>query len=205
MENEIIRQGYNRIGSDYHVRRYARTDANKVHFDELIHYFPDSGRLLDLCCGSGVPVAKYFRDHGFEITGIDISEVMIKIAREQIPDGDFQLGDMSEVDFDEGAFDLIVSTYAIIHVRREKQEALFRNIHRWLRPGGRTYLVLGDADQPAVIKEDWHGVQMYWSYYSPETYDRLFLKIGFRKVWSEEVTLSNGERFYNIILEKIGS
>ena len=37
-------------------------------------------RMLDLCCGTG-QLARYFLDHGFEVTGIDLSEEMLVHAR----------------------------------------------------------------------------------------------------------------------------
>ncbi|MGB1314740.1 MAG: hypothetical protein ACPG4Y_01900, partial [Chitinophagales bacterium] len=68
--------------------------------------------------------------------------------------------------------------------------------------GAKAYLVLGEKDKKSEIKKDWHGVEMYWSYFSPEKYNELFKEIGFQKVWEEFEDLPNGEQFYNVILEK---
>lgn len=111
-------------------------------FDSLSEFFPKEGKLLDLGCGGGEPVTGYFARKGFDVTGVDISKEMILIAREQIPQGKFTQADMSECRFDNASFDLIVSTFAIIHVPQKEQDQLLKNIRVWLKPSGIAYLVL---------------------------------------------------------------
>ncbi|MEO0469151.1 MAG: class I SAM-dependent methyltransferase [Bacteroidota bacterium] len=202
MENDIIRSGYNQISADYHARRLTKQAINRQYFDALSDHLPAEGKMLDLGCGSGIPVTKCFADKGFAVTGVDISEKMIEIARKEVPNGAFFVADMCQLSFPENHFDLILSTFAIIHVPREKQATLFQNLKYWLKKGGRAYLVLGSEDKAMEIKEDWHGVEMYWSHFDPETYQTLLTEIGFKMVWEEHEVLPNGESFYNVIIEK---
>lgn len=139
---------------------------------------------------------------GFKIVGVNISPNMIEIAKKQVPSGEFFVSDMTECEFNDEEFDLIVSAFAIIHFPQEKQVDLFKNIFRWLKPGGATYFTLGDEDKREVIEEDWHGAKMFWSYFSPEKYREMFGEIGFKLAWDEIENLPNGETFYNVILKK---
>lgn len=200
--NEIIKKGYDQIAETYHSKRLAKKEVNYQYFDTLSSYFPKSGKCLDLGCGGGQPVTAYFADKGFDVVGVDISPGMIEIAKQQIPAGRFFVSDMAECTFDASEFDMIVSAFAIIHVPQEKQKALFEKIFHWLKPGGVTYFTLGHKEEKEVLKEDWNGVKMYWSYFSPEQYRALLKEIGFRLLWDETENLANGECFYNVILKK---
>ncbi|MFN2469372.1 MAG: class I SAM-dependent methyltransferase [Gaiellaceae bacterium] len=63
-------------------------------------------RLLDVACGAGLFCA-LAADAGAEVAGLDASVGMIEIARERVPEGDFRVGDMEELPFADGAFDLV--------------------------------------------------------------------------------------------------
>ena len=202
MDKKIIKDGYNQISDLYNSRRLEKLVVNSKYFDALSNYFPKNGEFLDLGCGSGIPVMKYFIERGLTGTGIDISEKMIELGKKQVPDGKFICGDMMEHDFADNHFCLIVSTFAIIHVPRQDQFKLLHNIYDWLKKGGVSYLVLGNENIKEEIKENWHGVKMYWSYYTSREYQGMLDKIGFRRIWEAIEDLPNGEQFYNVILKK---
>jgi len=64
-------------------------------------------RLLDVGCGSGYAAAMA-AGLGASMTGIDITPELIAIARERVPDGDFRVGGMDDLPFDDASFDAIV-------------------------------------------------------------------------------------------------
>jgi SAM-dependent methyltransferase len=49
-----------------------------------------SGTVVDLGCGSGM-TARELRNAGFEVVGIDLSESLIALARERLPDVEFHV------------------------------------------------------------------------------------------------------------------
>jgi 2-polyprenyl-3-methyl-5-hydroxy-6-metoxy-1,4-benzoquinol methylase len=198
---ELVEKGYDKIAVEYNFNRLTKGKVVSEYFDSLSHFFPQSGKILDLGCGGGEPVTAYFARKGFQVTGVDISERMIEIARKQIPQGNFIRGDMTECLFDEATFDLIVSIFAIIHIPQPEQEQLLRNIWKWLRSSGIAYLTLGAINEQTVIR-DWKGVSMYWSHFGPEEYRLMLHNIGFELLSDEIEVLPNGERFYNVIMRK---
>ncbi len=63
-------------------------------------------KLLDLGCGTG-HWSKFFSDYGFEVTGVDVSERMIKTAQSKdIPNASFQTADARTLPFDDDSFDI---------------------------------------------------------------------------------------------------
>lgn len=76
---------YNRLLFDNFAETYEKTlqNINYTVIDKIIElYAPLNGKILDLGCGTGLLGAKIKTDKN-EITGIDISENMLKIATEK--------------------------------------------------------------------------------------------------------------------------
>ena len=78
---------------DVYRRRAERFDAerSKILFERkwlerFENLLPEKAELLDLGCGSGEPISKYFIEKGFSLTGIDYAEPMIEIARQRFPE-----------------------------------------------------------------------------------------------------------------------
>ncbi|CAN5481394.1 class I SAM-dependent methyltransferase [soil metagenome] len=182
---ETVRSGYATMGETYHERRVAREEANIAWLDELRPLLPASGRVVDLGCGAGVPVTRYFANRGYEIEGYDLSEKMLAIARREVPQAQFHEAAIEEIRLKPASVDLVVSFFAIIHVERDRHAALFARIFEWLRPGGATLLSLGADDNPAQRSDQWLGAPMVWSHYDATTNLDLLQRAGFEIVWQE--------------------
>lgn len=64
-------------------------NAAEVLLNALRHASIDRGLVLDLCCGSGL-LARDLTAAGYEVLGIDISEALLSIAKEQAPSAHFR-------------------------------------------------------------------------------------------------------------------
>jgi len=121
-EKEMVMKGYNTIANDYYTHR----DLNKFNseLDEFTNLVPKGGKVLDVGCGAGIPTAKYLVNKGLKLTGIDISETMLKMARKNVPDAEFIQKDMTQLDFDDNTFDGIISVYALFHVPKQEHKKI---------------------------------------------------------------------------------
>jgi SAM-dependent methyltransferase len=63
-------------------------------------------RVLDCGCGAG-RFARMAADRGAIVAGIDASAELIEIAAERVPVGDFRVGDIEALPWDDHAFDLV--------------------------------------------------------------------------------------------------
>ena len=63
-------------------------------------------RYLDAGCGSGMAAA-LAADRGAQVTGIDASDPLLRIARERVPHGVFQTGDLEDLPFEDDSFDVV--------------------------------------------------------------------------------------------------
>ena len=91
-------------------------------------------RVLDAGCGAGVLAAELVA-RGATVTGIDMSENLLKIARDRTT-GDFRRHDLSEpLPFADNSFDLAVASL-VMHYLKDWVAPL-RELRRVLMPGGR--------------------------------------------------------------------
>ena len=141
------------------------------------------GHLLDLGCGAGVPFPRYFIAHGWDVTGVDFSKEMLKLAARTVPEMKTEYGDMTEVQFAPDSFDAITAIYSLFHVPREQHAELFARFHRWLRPGGRmlfTYATKAYTGENSFEgTKEFMGQHLFYSHLTPEQMDRTLLDAGF--------------------------
>ncbi|TDE13500.1 class I SAM-dependent methyltransferase [Jiangella asiatica] len=165
-----VRRGYDAVS-----RAYRADDAQSGRYgtwaDELSTQLPGRGRVLDLGCGNGVPMARDLTAKGFHVTGVDFSAVQVERARRLVPSATFVQADATEVEFPAASFDAVVCLYAIIHVPLDEQSSLLARIAGWLRPGGWFLATTGDAAWTGT-EDDWlgGGATMWWSHTDAATY-----------------------------------
>ena len=82
--------------------------------DELADRLPEGARVLDLGCGNGAKIARLAGR--FEVTGVDISERQLELARAAVPGATFVQADFVELDFPAETFDAVTALYSIVHV-----------------------------------------------------------------------------------------
>lgn len=129
------REGYDRVAAEY-TARIAGELAHKPFDRELLARVAGmaSGPILDAGCGPG-HVARFLADRGAAVSGLDLSPAMVAQARARNPDLRFAVGSMTTLPA-RGELGGIVAFYAVIHIPREQQTAMFANWRAALRPGG---------------------------------------------------------------------
>lgn len=99
-------------------------------------------RILDVGCGTGALLRRVVeRFPEAALTGVDISPNMVSAARERVPQGlpvTFVEGPAEKLPFEDGQFDLVVSTICFHHWA-SRVEGL-AEISRVLRPGGNMFI-----------------------------------------------------------------
>lgn len=179
---EIVARGYDRIAESYvEWAAGARVEERERYTALVLQSLPPGSRVLDLGCGAGVPTTKLLAGR-FVVTGVDISERQIELARKNVPDAMFVRADMASLNFPPRSFDGVAAFYSITHVPREEHPGLLRRIAGWLRAGGVLVAALGSRPSEGDIEEDWLGAPMYFSHYGSETNRRLVEAAGLEVV-----------------------
>lgn len=154
----------NKYDDPVFFEKYAQMDRSRLglkgagEWRTLESMLPDfAGRdVLDLGCGYGWHCA-YAAEHGAKsVLGMDISEKMLKTAREKHTASviEYRHAAMEDVDFADGSFDVVLSSLAFHYVA--DFEALARNIARWLRTGGDFVFSCEHPVFTAEGSQDWY-------------------------------------------------
>src|SRR5205085_6881067 len=95
----------------------------------LFPHIPEGCRVLDLCCGTG-QIAAGLSERGYQVTGLDGSEAMLRFARENAPGARFVHGDARSFRLPQ-KFQCILSAFdSLNHVMElEELKAVFHNVH----------------------------------------------------------------------------
>jgi SAM-dependent methyltransferase len=184
---ELVRDGYDRIGSAYLEAR-PRDGADVELLELLLEALPARRRVLDAGCGAGLPACERLVSAGHQVAGLDFSFGQLLLARSHIADCELVLGDLASMPFAEASFDAVVSYYAIIHVPRTEHRRVFDEIRRVLRPDGLALLCLGWSDNPEEHDPSWLGVPMYWSHFDAQSNLGLLTDAGFEIRWTRRVS-----------------
>jgi len=109
-------------------------------------------RALDFGCGAGRST-RFLRKLGFNVTGVDISEDMLRIARATDPSGDYRLvpGDnFSELEA--GAFDLVLSAFTFDNIPGAMKASIFCGLRELLAPKG---TIVSVVSAPEIYTHEW--------------------------------------------------
>lgn len=147
---ELVRRGYDAVSNAYRNDRgesdpdSAETTARYADWvGELALRLAPGGCLLDLGCGAGVPADRLLVSAGFDVVGVDISQVQIDRARALVPQATFVCSDLVDFILEPESFDAVISLYALIHVPLEDQRTLFPRVLAALRPRGLFLVIVG--------------------------------------------------------------
>lgn len=186
-----VEAGYDALGDTF-GEWGARVEGDPWarFLDNLADRLPAGALVLDLGCGNGMKIAR-LADR-FEVTGVDISERQVRLARAMVPTASFVQADFTALDAPAGSFDAVTALYSIVHVPREEHPALLGRIRGWLKPGGLFLASLSHVGGPDRVDE-WLGVEMFFSGFDADTNRRLVRDAGFELLADEVVWMREPE------------
>ncbi|MGH1523844.1 class I SAM-dependent methyltransferase [Leifsonia sp. L25] len=102
--------------------------------------------MADIGCGPG-RVSGFLAGIGVEVRGVDLSPGMIDVARRGHPGIPFEVASMAALPFRDGELAGALAWYSIIHIPQDRQDAVFAEFARVIRPGGRLLLAFQVSEQ----------------------------------------------------------
>ncbi|SMG28154.1 tRNA (cmo5U34)-methyltransferase [Sphingobacterium psychroaquaticum] len=136
----------------------------------IARMYPQPIRVLDIGCGAGNYMVKLLqKKKSIDITLVDLSQPMLDRALARVGavnagTTDALKGDFRTIDLKEGAYDVIVTTAVLHHLRDDADWAdSFGRLYRLLKPGGSLW-VFDLIQQHTAALQDYIYKDLYGTY-----------------------------------------
>jgi len=106
--------------------------------DLFLRYLREGDRVLEAGCGFGKWLV-YLARRGYDVTGIDSSELAVRCLKEFDASLQVEVGDVLHTGYPDGSFDAYISMGVVEHFEEGPMD-LLREAHRVLKPGGLAFL-----------------------------------------------------------------
>jgi ubiquinone/menaquinone biosynthesis C-methylase UbiE len=160
--DKIIKQ--NQENYDFFAESFSQTrnylpEVTKSLFEGRVKA---GDHVLDNGCGNG-RFYPFFKERGANYVGIDNSERLVDIAKKKFPEANFNIGDVLELPFASGEFDLVVSMAVLHHIpSKAYRKKFFREAARVLKPNGILIVSVWDVRlQQMVRARQWRRLKSY--------------------------------------------
>jgi SAM-dependent methyltransferase len=160
-------------------RRSAKTFMEAGWMARFLVLMKPGGRVLDLGCGSGFPIAAHLIEHGFQLEGVDVAEAMIALCREHWPDQSWRVGDMRTMELS-GPYDGALAWHSSFHLPGLDQAALIARVGAALAPGAPFMFTSGDGD--GVAWGDMFGDRLFHASLAPAQFETALEEAGLEVV-----------------------
>ncbi len=179
---------YNETAASYQGNTLKLLPEHKAI--RFLSYLPPKAKILDIGCGPGRD-AKYFTELGFNVTGLDISEKMIELAKREVPNADFMVMDIENLNFAKNQFDAAWASASLLHVPKDKIPAVLQSIHNILKDEGIFFIALRKGLGEEMLPDNrYGGVEKFWVYFDEDELHDYLKKAGFEILESQTHDIS---------------
>ncbi|MPY54010.1 class I SAM-dependent methyltransferase [Streptomyces acidicola] len=127
---------FDSLGMDYEHAFAGRKQAQIDAVEELSCRLAPGSRVLDVGCATGRPTTEQLCARGLDVTGIDVSEVMLDHARRQVPQARLVLADIFCDTADLGVYDAVVCLFCLVNLPEPHFVEGLRRLAARTVPGG---------------------------------------------------------------------
>ena len=173
---EKVYQVYEEIVKWFDEAR-TKTLMESEYLNLIINSVPANSSVLDLGCGTGEPIAKFFIDNGFKVTGVDGSKKMIDLCKKRFPSEQWIVSDMREINFHQ-QFEVILAWHSFFHLDHSSQRKMFKVFHKHVKSGG--VLAFTSGEEEGEVWSDNGGQQLYHASLSTKESEKLLSENSFK-------------------------
>jgi ubiquinone/menaquinone biosynthesis C-methylase UbiE len=163
---------------------------------EFLGRIPKGGKILDVGSGSG-DHAFFFKNNGYDVLCIDISEEMVRLCREKGLNAEVM--DFEEMDFAPESFDGVWAYTSLLHTPKANIDKMLVKIKEILRPRGVLMVAMKEGSGERLESDErYPGTKRWMSLFSEEEL-RNFLQPHFKIEFFSKTKVSEGHVFLNYI------
>ncbi len=191
---------YNKIAKIY--SEYNKNRIMQYQLTKFSSILPGK-KILDAGCGPGRD-SEYFIGDGFEVTGVDVSKELLKIARKNVSDAKFKLMDFRKLTFKDNSFDGIWSMASLVHINRTEIPSVLKEFSRVLVSKGVLYISVREGEGDKEIRQEkYDNEPRHFFYFGEEEFRKYLKDAGFKIIEIEISELESGKNWLEIYAKKV--
>ena len=159
MKPAEIGRKYDKI-AQWWQQQHQQSSYGVSQFERAISYSSGGEEALDVGCGAGGRFIRILQERGFSVTGLDVSQEMIKLATDNHPEHKFIHQDICSWQTQE-RFDFIVAWDSIFHLPLMMQKPVVVKLCQLLQKDGILIYTFGNAQGEHT--DQWHMDDFYYS------------------------------------------
>ena len=141
--------------------------------NEFAKFLAPGDEVLDVGCGPGNVAKQLLAAKTLQITGIDLSDEMVRLAAANVPTGKFLCQDIRQAEFPSRQFDAVVLSFSIVHLNDAEAYALLRKAVSWLKGKGVLYLSFMAGKKAGFEKTSFSQDPIYFNYFDRDEVERF--------------------------------
>ncbi len=154
-------EAYNEFAGFFYAQTFDK--ISQYHLAEFISKLKGK-KVLDAGAGSGRDVA-YFAEEGLDAVGIDISDEMIKTAKE-MAHVEIKKMDMRKIEFSDESFHGIWCCASLFHLPKKNASVVLKEFHRVLKKDGVVYISVKEGEGEKLVESRSLGkAQVFVAFY----------------------------------------
>jgi len=166
-----------------HGCAWAKLRGNRLAEGSWLNRFcdllPAGAGVLDIGCGSGLPIARELIARGFDVTGLDGTPAMLALFQRNLPGAPAHLADMRDLALGR-RFAGLLAWDSFFHLSPADQRALFPRFQAHAAAGAALMFTSGPAEGHAIGELE--GDPLYHGSLGPDEYRALLDAAGFAVV-----------------------
>jgi SAM-dependent methyltransferase len=131
-----LSNGYEAVASEF-MRRREQTSIGVAMVRTWARSLPRGGAILDLGCGTGVPISEALTNEGFAVYGIDASPTLAAAFRSRFSHAHLACEAIEHSGFFDRTFDGVLAVGLLFLLTAEVQRATIHKVGMALNAGGR--------------------------------------------------------------------
>lgn len=166
---------------DRHAETWSRDRGarliERAWLDQFVASLPDQGcAVLDVGCGTAVPIGAYLIEQGCQLHGVDGSRAMIALSASRFPEHQWEVADMRALALGR-RFDGIIAWDSLFHLSAHHQRRMFPIFARHAAPGA--VLLFNSGPSAGEQIGSYQGDPLYHASLDPSEYRALLDANGF--------------------------
>jgi trans-aconitate methyltransferase len=172
---ERITEIYEAVAAAYDSAR-SRDLVERPYLERVLASLAPRSDVLDLGCGTGEPIARFFADAGHRVTGVDSAQAMVALCRARFPHGDWIRADMRALNLKK-SFAALIAWDSFFHLPPADQRAMFAVFARHAAPGA--VLLFTSGTEEGIAMGQMFGHDLYHASLATAEYEQLLNEHGF--------------------------